>query len=282
MAWTPSGCSSLLAFGFDRSCATCCAARLFTALLLSTIALHAYSQQPAVPDLAVQRPRIGLALSGGGARGAAHIGVLKVLEALRVPVHCVSGTSMGSVVGGAYSAGVTPAEMEQIILKTDWADVFVDRPPRGEIAIRRKADDYKNLFAPEFGFRNWTILLPKGVVAGVTIESFLRDLSSAATGIGEFEKLPIPFRAVAADIETGQQVELARGSLMQAMRASMAIPGAVSPVEIDGRMLVDGGIANNLPIDVVRKMCADVVIAVNISTPALGREEITSALSIIG
>jgi len=258
------------------------AVRLFAALLFLTGPLDVRSQQVAVPDIAAQRPRIGLALSGGGARGAAHIGVLKVLETLRVPVHCVAGTSMGSVVGGAYAAGVTPAEMEQIIIKTDWSDVFIDRPPRAEIAIRRKADDYKNLFAPEFGFRNWSILLPKGVVAGVTIESFLRDLSSPATGIGEFEKLPIPFRAVAADIETGQQVELTRGSLMQAMRASMAIPGAVSPVEIDGRMLVDGGIANNLPIDVVRKMCADVVIAVNISTPALGREEITSALSIIG
>jgi NTE family protein len=229
-----------------------------------------------------KRPRIGLALSGGGARGAAHIGVLKVLDELRVPVHCVAGTSMGSVVGGSFAAGTTPAEMEAVISKTDWDTVFVDRPPRGEIAIRRKQDDYKHLFAPEFGFRDWTIQLPKGVVTGVTIESFLRYLTEQARDVQDFSKLPIPFRAVAADISTGEAVIIDRGSIAQAMRASMAIPGAVDPVERDGRLLVDGGIANNLPIDVVRKLCGDVIIAVNIGTPPLKREEITSALSIVG
>lgn len=228
-----------------------------------------------------KRPRIGLALSGGGARGAAHIGVLKVLDELRVPVHCVAGTSMGSVVGGAFAAGTTPSEMEQIITKTDWNEVFTDRPPRGEIAIRRKQDDYKALFAPEFGFRDGSILLPKGVVAGVTIESFLRYLTEQSRDIQDFSKLPVPFRAVAADIATGEAVIMDRGSLAQAMRASMAIPGAVDPVERDGRLLVDGGIANNLPIDVVRGLCGDVIIAVNIGTPPLKREEITSALSIV-
>jgi len=228
-----------------------------------------------------KRPRIGLALSGGGARGAAHIGVLKVLEELRVPVHCVAGTSMGSVVGGAFAAGTTPAEMEAVITKTDWNEVFVDRPPRGEISIRRKQEDYKPLFAPEFGFRDGAILLPKGLVTGVTIESFLRYLTEQSRDIQEFSKLPVPYRAVAADIATGEAVIMDRGSLAQAMRASMAIPGAVDPVERDGRLLVDGGIANNLPIDVVRKLCGDVIIAVNIGTPPLKREEITSALSIV-
>ncbi len=228
------------------------------------------------------RPRIGLALSGGGARGAAHIGVLKVLDELRVPVHCIAGTSMGSVVGGSFAAGTTPAEMEAVITKTDWNEVFTDRPPRGEIAIRRKQDDYKPLFAPEFGFRDGSILLPQGLVAGVTIESFLRYLTEQSRDIQDFSKLPVPFRAVAADIATGEAVIIGRGSLAQAMRASMAIPGAVDPVERDGRLLVDGGIANNLPIDVVRKLCGDVIIAVNIGTPPLKREEITSALSIVG
>jgi NTE family protein len=228
-----------------------------------------------------KRPRIGLALSGGGARGAAHVGVLKVLEELRVPVHCIAGTSMGSVVGGAFAAGTTPAEMEKVINTTDWNAVFTDAPPRGEIAIRRKADDYKPLFAPEFGFRDGEILLPKGVVAGVTIESFLRVLTEPASGIQQFSQLPIPFRAVAADIVTGEAVVLDHGSLPRAMRASMAIPGAVTPVEIDGRLLVDGGIANNLPIDVTRQVCAEVVIAVNISTPPLKREELDSALAIV-
>jgi NTE family protein len=229
-----------------------------------------------------KRPRIGLALSGGGARGASHIGVLKVLEALRVPVDCVAGTSMGSVVGGAFAAGTTPAEMEKVIGRTDWNDVFTDRPPRAEIAIRRKQDDYKPLFAPELGFRDGAVLLPKGVVTGVTIESFLRSLTEQARDVQDFSKLPIPYRAVAADIATGEAVVLDHGSLSLAMRASMAIPGAVAPIELDGRLLVDGGIADNLPINVVRKVCGEVIIAVNIGTPPLKRDEITSALSIVG
>ncbi|NLD67616.1 MAG: esterase, partial [Limnobacter sp.] len=230
-----------------------------------------------------QRPRIGLALSGGGARGAAHIGVLKVLESMRVPVDCVAGTSMGAVVGGAYAAGTSAEEMEQVVANTDWVDVFTDQPPRGEISIRRKEDDYKGLFAPEFGIRDGAILLPKGVVAGVTIEGFLRRLSAPAASVSEFDRLPIPYRAVATDIATGEEVVLARGSLVRAMRASMAIPGALAPVEIDDRLLVDGGISNNLPIDVVRNLCnAEVVIAVNIGTPALTREQLGSSLAIVG
>lgn len=228
------------------------------------------------------RPRIGLALSGGGARGAAHIGVLKVLEELRVPVDCVTGTSMGSVIGGSFAAGTTPAEMERIVGETDWNEVFSDRPPRAEISPRLKQDDYKGLFAPEFGVRNGSLVVRKGIVSGVNIESFLRYLTQQSAHVADFRKLPVPFRAVAADIETGEAVILDHGNLSVAMRASMAIPGAVAPMEIDGRLLVDGGIANNLPIDVARKICGEVIIAVNISTPALEREEITSAFSIVG
>ncbi len=229
-----------------------------------------------------KRPRIGLALSGGGARGAAHIGVLKVLEELRVPVHCIAGTSMGAVVGCAYAAGTTPAGMEQLIKEVDWGDVFRDAPPRGELSARRKLEDYKPLFATEFGVRDGEIQLPAGVVAGVTIEGFLRRLAAPSAAIDNFDRLPIPYRAVAADIATGRAVVLSRGSLVQAMRASMAIPGAVAPVQIDGRLLVDGGIADNLPIGVERKLCGDVVIAVDIGTPPLKREQITSVLSIVG
>lgn len=228
------------------------------------------------------RPRIGLALSGGGARGMAHIGVLKVLDELKVPVHCVTGTSMGAIVGGSFAAGMNARIMESVVRRTDWSAVFDDRPPRGEIASRRKRDDYKGLFAPEFGFRDWSLLLPKGLLAGVSVESFLRGLTATVANVQDFRQLPIPFRAVATDIETGQAVVLDKGSLPLAMRASMAIPGAMSPVEIDDRMLVDGGIANNLPIDLVREMCGEVVIAVNISTEPMKRKEINSALSIVG
>jgi NTE family protein len=255
------------------------------ALLTSTLALLAvqpsFSAEPPRQSQATGKPpRIGLALSGGGARGIAHIGVLKVLEELRVPVHCVTGTSMGSIVGAGFASGATPARLEERVLKTDWDSVFTDRPPRQEIAQRRKSDDYKTLFAPEYGVKDGGLALPKGILSGVAIESYFRGLTQTAADITDFRQLPIPFRAVAADIETGEAVVLERGSISQVMRASMSVPGAMSPVEINGRLLVDGGIANNLPIDEARKLCADVIIAVDISTPPLKREQIKSALTV--
>ena len=237
----------------------------------------------APPPAAAQTasPRIGLALSGGGARGLAHIGVLKVLEELHIPISCVTGTSMGAVVGGTFAAGRTPKQMEETVLKTDWDRVFNDRPPRQEVSIRRKADDYKTLIAPEFGVSKDGIALPKGIIAGLSIESYFRALIGPGREATNFSQLPVPFRAMASDIVTGEPVVLSSGSVSQAMRASMSVPGAVAPVEIGGHLLVDGGISNNLPIDEARKLCnADAVIAVNISTPALKREEITSALSV--
>jgi NTE family protein len=251
-----------------------------TALAMLAVVRHGLAAETAPPIAAPTAPRIGLALSGGGARGLAHVGVLKVLEELRVPIHCVTGTSMGAIVGGTFAAGRSPAEMEKIVLAADWNEVFSDHPPRAEISVRRKIDDYQTLFAPEFGLKDGRLALPKGVIAGVSIESFFRVLATPAFGISNFQKLPIPFRAMATDIETGEAVVLDHGSVAQAMRASMSVPGAIAPVEIDGRLLVDGGIANNLPIDEARKLCADVVIAVNISTPPLKRKEITSALSV--
>src|SRR5215813_4345206 len=122
--------------------------------------------------LAQRTPRVGLVLSGGGARGLAHVGVLKVLEELRVPVHCVTGTSMGAIVGGAFSAGTPPADLEAFVRKADWDEVFRDRPPRAEISTRRKIDEYKTLFAPEYGIKRGGIVLPKGIIAGVSIEGF--------------------------------------------------------------------------------------------------------------
>ena len=252
------------------------AAAALSFTLLQTAALAAEGAAPQ------QRPRIGLALSGGGARGLAHVGVLKVLDELHVPVDCVTGTSMGSIVGGAFAAGSSAKQMQTVIEAADWDGLFNDHPPRQETSPRRKQDDYAGYFGTEFGLRNGSLQLPKGVVAGVSIESFLRKLTASAAAVDNFSQLPIPFKAVAADIETGQQVIMDHGSLAQAMRASMAIPGAVNPVEYEGKLLVDGGIANNLPIDLARQTCADVVIAVNIGTPPMKREEITSLLSIVG
>jgi predicted acylesterase/phospholipase RssA len=255
---------------------------LASGLLVALLALHeralaADTPTPLPPD---GRPRIGLALSGGGARGVAHVGVLKVLEEMRIPISCVTGTSMGSIVGGTYAVGTPPKRLEELVLAADWAEIFRDNPPRQDMAIRRKRDDFKILFAPEFGLKDGNLALPKGVIAGVSIEAFFRVLAQPAMGISDFSKLPIPFEAMATDIENGDSVVLNHGSVAQAMRASMSVPGGLAPVEIDGRLLVDGGIADNLPIDQARKLCGDVVIAVNISTPPLKRSELDSALAV--
>ena len=176
------------------------------ALLAATSA--GLSAQTVPGTTPVATPRIGLALSGGGARGIAHVGVLKVLEELRVPIHCVTGTSMGAIVGGTFAAGMPPAEMQKRVLAANWEAIFRDTPPREEISVRRKMDDYKTLFAPEFGVKDGGLALPKGVIAGVSIESFFRTLAAPAFGVTDFEKLPIPFRAMATDIETGESIKV--------------------------------------------------------------------------
>jgi NTE family protein len=254
-------------------------ATLIIASLLG--ARGAAAEDTTLPRVPGAPPGIALALSGGGARGIAHVGVLKVLDELRIPISCITGTSMGSIVAGAFAVGTSPAEIERMVLATDWNEIFRDNPPRSEISTRRKVDDYKTLFAPEFGIKNGGLALPKGIIAGVSIEAFLRVVAEPATGIDDFDKLPVPFRAVATDIETGEAVVLSHGNVAEAMRASMSVPGAISPVSMDGRLLVDGMIADNLPIDQARKLCGDVVIAVNIGTPPLKRDEITSALAVV-
>lgn len=227
-----------------------------------------------------KRPRIGLVLSGGGARGAAHVGVLKVLEELRVPIDCIAGTSMGSIVGAAYASGMSLIEMERVILSINSAGLFREQPPRQDQLTRRKQDDLFNFIGPEFGVSMSGLALPKGAVSGVALEAILRDLSSRKRGVRNFDELPIPYRAIATDIENGAMVVLARGELASAMRASMSVPGAIAPAEIDGKILIDGSLVRNLPVDVARQMCADIVIAVNLGSPLLKREQINSVVDV--
>jgi NTE family protein len=228
-----------------------------------------------------KRPKICLVLSGGGARGAAHVGVLRVLEELRVPVDCIAGTSMGSIVGGAYASGTTVPEMETIIGEMTTDLLFKERPPRQELAIRRKQDDYTILFSPEIGVRDGELLLQKGLVSGVQLETQLRRIARAQ-GYRDFDRLPIPYRAVATDLVTGKPVVFSRGELARVMRASMSVPAAVTPLEIEGKLLVDGGLVNNLPVDVARAMGADIVIAVNLGTPLMKPEQLNSILGVTG
>jgi NTE family protein len=229
---------------------------------------------------AAERPRIGLVLSGGGARGLAHIGVLKVLRELHVPIDCIAGTSMGGIVGAVYATGAPVDEMESKVEAIDWKAVFQDRPDRRLMTERRKEEESGYLARPELGFRDGAVQFPKGVLYGQNIERTFADLAYRGEGVHEFSKLPFPFKAVATDIATGTPYVLDNGSLPKAMRATMSVPGVMAPVEIDGHHLVDGGLTENLPVEVARKMCADVVIAVNLGTPLLKASEITSIFSV--
>lgn len=227
-----------------------------------------------------QRPRIGLVLSGGGARGVAHVGVLKVLERLRIPIDAVAGTSMGAVVGGLFASGLSPDSMELVLEELDWADVFRDAPDRRHLAYRRKQDERLFPVGLELGFSETGLHLPPGLVSGQKLSTLLRMLTVPVTGIHDFDDLPIPFRAVATDIVSGDMVVMSEGDLTTALRASMAVPAVFTPYEREGRLLVDGGLVQNLPVSAVRAMGVDVVIAVDVGTPLAPREELGSVVQI--
>jgi NTE family protein len=223
------------------------------------------------------RPRIGLVLSGGGARGAAHIGVLKVLEDLHVPIDAIAGTSMGAVVGGLYASGFSARDIERIVSTLNWQDAFKDRPPREELTFRRKQEDQDFLVKFPLGLRSKHFQLPKGLIQGQKLNQELRKLTLPVARITDFDQLPTPFRAVATDLETGDAVIIGSGDLTSAMRASLSAPGVFSPVEREGRLLVDGGLSKNLPIDVARRMGVDILIVVDVGFPLLKRDKLTSA-----
>ncbi len=226
------------------------------------------------------RPRICLVLSGGGARGMAHIGVLEVLEDLKVPIDCIAGTSMGAVVGGLYASGMSAREIDATMRSIDWQSAFRDAPPRRDLAFRRKQDDENFLVRLPLGLKHGHILLPKGFIQGQQLQEQLRKLTLSFGSDTNFDQLPTPFRTVATDLETGQVVLLEKGDLSAAMRASISAPGVFAPVDYGGRLLVDGGLAENLPIDVARAMHADVLIVSDVSYPLQSRGRLDSALSI--
>jgi NTE family protein len=249
------------------------------------------SGQPAAPESQVlaqdtatpapARPRVGLVLGGGGARGAAHVGVLEVLERLRVPVDCIAGTSMGALVAGAWAAGVSPDAMRQVLARADWADMFVDNPDYSELNFRNKRLLQRFLPGTETGVTTQGLTTPPGVVTGQKVKLFINGLVRADTGERLIEDLPLPLSIIATDIGSGERVAYRAGSLTQAMRASMAVPGLLSPVTEGGRMLVDGGLVDNVPISEVRERCgAEVVIAVNVGSPLLRPDQISGLLSI--
>ncbi len=256
------------------------------ALVVAPAALAQNAPAPATPAAGAAtvaaaaappaRPKIGLVLSGGGARGLAHVGVLKVLQQLNVPVDYIAATSMGAIVGGLYASGMSPQVMEKQLEDVSWPTLLSDSPARSEVSFRRKEFEAAFPLGIEIGYRDGKVRTFKGALSGSNLELFLHELTRNVDNIDNFDQLPIPFRAVATNMVDGQQVVFDRGRLYQAMRASMSVPGMFAPVELDGRILGDGGLVNNLPVDIVRAMGADIVIAVNIGTPLMSRNQLSS------
>jgi len=260
--------------------------RLLTAMMfISSCLLFAGSANAAnhqcVRNEVSNRPKIGLVLGGGGARGYAHIGVLRKLEELHIPFDYVAGTSMGSIVGGFLATGMNADELTQVVGGADWDDLFSDKTQREDLPFRRKADDDLGLYGPKLGIGKDSNLLPKGVVSGQKIVFMFQSVISQRVNVEDFDDLPIPYRAIATDIVTGEMVVLDKGAVASAMRASMAVPGVFDPVRHKGKLLVDGGLVRNLPVDVARDMGADVIIAVDVGTKLAGKDELNSAISIV-
>ena len=220
-------------------------------------------------------------LSGGGARGAAHIGVIRALEEMQIPIDAVAGTSMGAVVGGLYCAGLSGAEIEQVFRKLDWQDLFRDRAPRRDLVYRRKQDDRSIYARGSLGLRYGEgVELPLGLVQGQKITQALRSATLGVADTKDFDRLPTPFRALATDLETGEPVVLDHGDLATVLRASMSAPGVLAPVEVGDRLLVDGGLVDNLPVELARSMGVDVLIVVDVSFPLASRDDLQSPLDV--
>jgi len=249
-------------------------------LCLSVACLSLLGTDPLLAMESVERPKVGLVLSGGGTRAGAHIGVLRVIEENRVPIDYIAGTSAGAIIGSMYAAGLDPDQIEAAVAGIDWDDMLDDSPPRADLPFRRKRDSYNYLVEHRPGYNDGEIALPMGLVHGQKVVQFFRRHFDAVSDVSDFDNLPIPLRVVATDLVNGDAVVIGEGDLALSVRASMAIPVFFTPVEIDGRRLIDGGPANNLPIDVVRQMGADVVIAVDITSPLLRDEELDSAVSV--
>jgi NTE family protein len=225
-------------------------------------------------------PRLALALSGGGARGIAHIGALRALEEAGIPVDAVAANSMGAVVGGLYATGRSAREIENTVRSLDWASLFSGRPDRRTLPISRRRDRYAPLAGVSLGWSH--VRLPPGLVAEHRVNRFLiQNLAPAAYAAGgDFDRLAVRFRAVATDLADGEPVVLAQGDLARAVRASMSIPLVFAPVDWHGRRLVDGLVVDNLPMDVAKAWKPAVLVAVDISSPELEPSDYETALGV--
>jgi NTE family protein len=248
-------------------------------VLISGFAFPAVAQDGMTPAV-TRRPVIGVALSGGGALGLAHIGVLKWMEENHIPVDRIAGTSMGGIVGAIYATGMSPKEMESFASNVNWSTTLLAEPTYQELSYRRKQDQRAYEVSSSLGLRHG-LSGPNGFSAAQGVDLLLDRIAFPYSSISDFDQLPIPFRCVATDMVDGTEVVLKDGSLAQSLRATMAIPGVFTPVEMNGRVLADGGLVDNLPTDVARDMKADVVIAIDLATPLGGGEQLQSLSGVL-
>jgi NTE family protein len=265
-----------LARGILRGAAA--AVCVLSALPLPSLAEPAETPASIPPD---QRPRVGLVLAGGGAKGGAHIGVLKVIEELHVPIDCIAGTSMGALVGAGYASGQPASAIEKFVAGINWKNVLGGVGRRKLEPIEQKLRSSEASTPIEFGIQNGGIVTPGGLTDTSSIDDLLQTYVARSRSVVDFDDLPIPFRAVATDMVSGDMVVLDHGDLAGAMRASMAIPGAFAPVVRDGQVLADGGMVRNIPVDVARNSCADIVIVVNLVEPPVRPEKLVQVTQLL-
>lgn len=243
------------------------------------ISITVFSQQKDTLDFKGKKPKVGLVLSGGGAKGLAHIGVLKVLEEEGVHIDFIGGTSMGAMIGGLYASGYTASQLDSIFKKVDFDVIVQDNLPRRVKSFYDKESDEK--YSITFPFKNMKFGLPVAFSKGQNTYNLFSQLLYHVRFVEDFNKLPIPFLCIATDIETGEEVILNKGNLVSSILASGSLPGLFYPLEIDGRYLSDGGIVNNYPVEEIRKLDADIIIGVDVQTGFMNRDQLTSAAKLV-
>lgn len=226
-----------------------------------------------------KQPKVGLVLSGGGAKGFAHIGILKELEKADVQIDYIGGTSMGAIIGALYAAGYTAEQIEKIVNYSDFKEILQDKIPRSEKSYFEK--NYAEKHAIALPIKKGNIALPLGLSKGQNVLNFLTELLAPVDAINDFSKLPIPFYCIATNIETGKEVLLDKGSLPLALRASASFPSLLNPVELNGDLLVDGGVTNNFPVDEMQKKGVDIIIGVNVQGELYKKEDLKSVATLL-
>ncbi len=252
----------------------------YTHSTMIRLAIYIFLSLLVVDSIAQDRPKVGLVLSGGSAHGIAHIGVIRYLEEQGIPVDYVTGTSMGAIVGGLYAMGLTADDMEKVAMSHDWSQLLTNSTPLYEIAPSEK--QFHDRFALRFTIHDGEVKLPQGFISGQKLDLLLSQLYSGSYFLEHFDDLPRPFRCAAVDIETGEVKLFDQGYLGQAIRASMAIPSVFQPMEIDGRLYVDGGLIRNFPVEENRALGADIIIGVYVGGKLEERDDLRSLIDILG